>query len=214
MSFHSSNSPDAVSHFFSNYLICLSKAGVPRKRVRWYVKHIETLIKAQKGRSIKTLTAADPGRYFDVLGRQKWLKRWQFCQHVDAIRILYCELFALPVCQDMDWSSLYDAARRLEDDHPTRARTLSPEELTYIKQRKGQGPLQQVRASHRDLLVRLASDIRQRGHVNRTESPNFYSTGSLAFFQPVMWPLSNCTCVKPCFSSAPLANTALGPCSQ
>ncbi|MEE9343725.1 MAG: integron integrase [Gammaproteobacteria bacterium] len=49
------------------------------------------------------------------------------------------------------------------------ARKLTPEELTFIKERKGEGPLQQVRADHRDLLVRLVSEIRRRGYAYRTE---------------------------------------------
>ncbi|MEE9343726.1 MAG: hypothetical protein V3V12_08855 [Gammaproteobacteria bacterium] len=85
------SSPDAASRFFSNYLSCLAKAGVPEKHRRWYVKHIEYFIKAQKGRRIKTLTADDINHYFDVLGRQNQLKSWQFLQRIDAIRILYCE---------------------------------------------------------------------------------------------------------------------------
>ncbi len=76
-------------------LACLAKAGVPEKRRRWYVKHIEYFIRAQNGRRIKTLTADDINHYFDVPGRQNQLKSWQFLQRIDAIRILYCELFAL-----------------------------------------------------------------------------------------------------------------------
>jgi len=163
------NAPDVASRFFSNYLNCLAKAGVPEKRRRWYVKHIEAFIKAQNGYKIKTLSADDLNQYFDMLGRQNRLQGWQFSQRIDAIRILYCELFALPVCQKVDWDYLLESARLLEDDHPTNARKLTPEELTFIKERKGEGPLQQVRADHHDLLVRLVSEIRRRGYAYRTE---------------------------------------------
>ncbi len=163
------NVADVASRFFDKYLICLAKAGVPEKCRRWYVKHIEAFIKAQNGRKIKTLSAEDVNQYFDMLGRQNRLQGWQFSQRIDAIRILYCELFALPVCQKVDWDYLLESARLLEDDHPTNARKLTPEELTFIKERKGEGPLQQVRADHHDLLVCLVSEIRRRGYAYRTE---------------------------------------------
>ncbi len=73
MSDVSACSPDVVSRFFRKYLSCLAKAGVPEKRRRWYVKHIEYFIRAQNGRRIKTLTADDINHYFDVPGRQNQL---------------------------------------------------------------------------------------------------------------------------------------------
>jgi len=67
------NAPDFASRFLSNYLNCLAKAGVPEKRRRWYVKHIEAFIKAQNGRKIKTLSVDDVNQYFDMPGCQSGL---------------------------------------------------------------------------------------------------------------------------------------------
>jgi hypothetical protein len=161
--------PDAASRFFDRYLICLDKASVPEKRRRWYVRRVEEFIKAQNGRKIKSLGATEIGHYFEMIGRQNRLQGWQFGQCVHAIRILYCDLFASPVCNEVDWQFWLDSARQLDADHPSTARELSPEELTWLKERKGEGPLQAVRASHRDLLVRLASEIRRRAYAYRTE---------------------------------------------
>ena len=163
------NTSDAISRFYTNYINCLVKSGVPKKSLRWYVRHVEAFIKAQKGRKIKTLSVDDLTHYFDVIGRQTRLQGWQFLQRIDAIRILYCELFALPVCKQVDWNFLQDAARALDAEHPTHARKLTPEELTFIKTRKGEGPLQRVRSEHHDLIVKLVSEIRRRGLAYRTE---------------------------------------------
>ena len=163
------DSSDAVSRFYGKYINCLIKSGVPGKSHRWYVRHVEAFIKAQKGHKIKSLSAAEVRHYFDVLGRRNRLQSWQYSQHVDAIRILYCQLFDSSLCRDVDWDYLIDASRSLEDDHPTQARRMAPEELTYIKERKGESPLQQVRKEHHDLLVRLVSEIRRRGYAYRTE---------------------------------------------
>jgi hypothetical protein len=104
-----------------------------------------------------------------MTGRQNRLPGWQFCQCIDAIRILYCDLLASPAARDVDWSYWFDSARELEATHPTMARQLTPEELSYLKERKAEGPMNQVRHAHRDLLVRFASEIRRRGYAYRTE---------------------------------------------
>ena len=160
---------DPTARFFDNYLALLNKHKVPEKQRRWYVRHVETFIKSQKGHKIKALADAEVNAYLDILGRQNRLNGWQFAQHIDAIRILYCDLLATDVCQTVDWQHWLDSARALETDHPTLARQLTPEHLSYIKERKGDGPLNEVRATHRDILVKLTVEIRRRGYAYRTE---------------------------------------------
>lgn len=160
---------DPAARFFDNYLKLLHKHAIPEKQRRWYVKHVEAFIKAQNGRKIKALSGADISTYLDVLGRENRLLGWQFSQRITALRILYCDLLATPVCQEVDWQYWLDSAQALDAEHPTVARQLTPDELTYIKERKGDGPLNQVRATHHDLLVRLTSEIRRRGYAYRTE---------------------------------------------
>lgn len=160
---------DAASRFFDNYLTLLDRNKVPEKQRRWYVKHIEAFIKAQNGCKIKALSAVEVGAYLDMLGRRNRLAGWQFAQHIHAIRILYCDLLATPVCQGVDWQYWLDSARGLDSEHPTLARQLTPEELSHLKERKGEGPLNQVRAAHHDLLVSFTTEIRRRGYAYRTE---------------------------------------------
>lgn len=161
--------PGAAARFFDNYLKCLTNASVPEKQRRWYVKRIEEFIRAQNGRKIKGLSTDDITRYLETIGRENRLSGWQFRQCIDAIRILYCQLLNTPVCQGIDWSYWEDSARQLGEDHPTTARQFTPEELSYLKERKGVGPLQEARASHRELLVRFAGEVRRRGYAYRTE---------------------------------------------
>jgi len=163
------HAPDAIARFYDNYVACLHKASVPEKQRRWYVKHVEVFIKVHSGRRIKSLTGQEVSEYLDMLGRQNRLPGWKFAQCIDAIRILYCELLSTPVCQSADWDYWKASAKQLDIDHPSIARQLSPEELSYLKERKGEGPLQQVRADHHDLLVRLACEIRRGGLAWRTE---------------------------------------------
>ncbi len=162
-------SNSASDRFFDKYLICLSKANINSKQRQWYVKHLEAFIKAQNGVKIKSLSSSAISNYFDALGRRKQLKSWQFIQNIHAIQILYCDLFALSLCRRIDWDYWKSSAKQLEDDHPTVAHNLTPEQLRYIKERKGEGPLQQVRSNHKDLLIKLVSVIRIRGYAYRTE---------------------------------------------
>lgn len=104
-----------------------------------------------------------------MIGCQNRLSGWQFHQCIDAIRILYCDLLKTPICQAVDWQYWFDSAKQLELDHPTTAREMTPDELSYRKTRKGDGPVNQVRIAHHDLLVRYSREIRRRGYAYRTE---------------------------------------------
>jgi integron integrase len=161
--------PDPATRFFDNYLNCLVKASIPEKQRRWYVKRIEEFIKKQNGHKIKSLSGPDIDHYFDMIGRQSRLAGWQFHQCIDAIRILYCNFLKTQVCQDVNWHYWLDSAKQLEIDHPTTARELTPEEMSFIKERKGNSPLSEVRKIHHDLLVRFTTEIRRRGYAYRTE---------------------------------------------
>jgi len=57
------------------------------KQRRWQVKRVEAFIKAQNDRKIKTLSADEINRYFEMIGRRNRLAGWQFRQCIDAIRI-------------------------------------------------------------------------------------------------------------------------------
>ncbi|MEW8328175.1 MAG: integron integrase [Candidatus Thiodiazotropha sp.] len=160
---------DPTARFFDNYLKCLINASIPEKQRRWYVKRLEDFIKAQNGHKIKALSVLNIHNYLEMIGRQKQLSGWQFHQCIDAIRILYCDLLQTPQCQEVDWHYWFDSAKQLEIDHPTTARQLTPEQLSYIKERKGDGPLNQVRKDHHSLLVRFTQEIRRRGYAYRTE---------------------------------------------
>ena len=93
---------DSASRFFDNYLICLSKASVPEKQRRWYVRRVEEFIKAQNGRKIKSLQPNDIERYLDGIGRQARLEGWQFRQCVHALQILLSDFLSLPMAAQVD----------------------------------------------------------------------------------------------------------------
>jgi hypothetical protein len=160
---------DPTARFFDDYLKCLIKPSIPEKQRRWYVKRLEDFIKAKNGHKIKTLPALNIKNYLEMIGRQNHLTGWQFHQCIDAIRILYCDLLQTPQCQDVDWHYWFDSAKRLGIDHPTTARQFTPQQLTFIKERKGNGALNQVLNDHHTLLARFTQAIRRRSYAYRTE---------------------------------------------
>jgi hypothetical protein len=180
--------PHAASRFFDNYLRLLETHAIPERQRGWYVKHVENFIKAQNGRRIKSLSGADLTAYLDVIGRENRLTGWQFLQCITALRILYCDLLRTPAADSVDWQHWLDSARDLDAEHPSTARQFTPEELRYIKERKCAGPLNDIRAAHRDLLVRFTSEVRRRGYAYRTDH---------------QWDqVSHCTCKARCEQSA------------
>ncbi|WP_428622331.1 integron integrase [Sedimenticola sp.] len=46
---------------------------------------------------------------------------------------------------------------------------MTPEELSFIKERRSIGPLADIRKQHHDLLVALTQELRRRGYAYRTE---------------------------------------------
>ena len=132
--------PVSAARFFNNYLECLCKASIPERQRRWYVKHIEDFIKAQNGRRIKSLSRSDLTEYLEMIGRQNHLKDWQYRQCVNAIRILYCDLLLTPAGKEVDWNYWIESASELEPEHPTNAHQYTPEELSWLKTRRGNGP--------------------------------------------------------------------------
>ncbi len=160
---------ESVSRFFHNYLICLDNASVSMRQRRWYVRRVEEFIKAQNGRSIKSLSARDIDEYLDALGRQGRLEDWQFVQVVDALRILFCDLLHKFGDGQPDWRGWMAAARELDPDHSSRGRELDPATLNRFRSRSEGGGLGEVRRNHEKTLVALMTEIRSRGYAYRTE---------------------------------------------
>ncbi len=160
--------PGTAARFFDNYLTCLANASVPVRQRRWYVKRVEAFINAQNGQRIKSLGAADIDRYLDRLARDGHLQGWQFRQCVDALRILYCDLLQGPLCGAVDWGFWHASAQGLEERKTgaSQCTTASPGMKPSV--RTGKSTLQRVRADHKRLLMRVATEIRRRGYSPRT----------------------------------------------
>ncbi len=68
----------AAARFFHEYLSCLEKHSIPEEHRRWYVRRLEAIIKAQRGRKIKSLSGTEIDRYLEATGRQSVPLGWHF----------------------------------------------------------------------------------------------------------------------------------------
>jgi SHS2 domain-containing protein len=101
----------------------LEKHGIRKRQRRWYVKHVDTFIKAQNGHRIKSLSGADRTPCLDMTVRESRLAGWQFSQCITALRIFCRELLCTP--GDTQSWPIYRYVARLSLLHPVPMPTLA-----------------------------------------------------------------------------------------
>ena len=111
-----------VRHFWDKYIILLEKNGIKREQQRWFVRRVEEYIAHYSAQKLASHTPKQVTQYFHIIGRQKWLKDWQFTQAVRAIRTLFCDLLQADWSGEFDWDHWIDSAQTLGASHDTLAR--------------------------------------------------------------------------------------------
>ena len=165
-----SNSPNAVTRLWDNYLTVLHKKGVRAPFDQWHVKRSEAFVRASSKRLVQQ-TPADVEVYLRRVGRESRLKSWQFRQIVDAIRTLF-EVVGVPWMDQVDWQHWRDSAQTLPRDHPTAARDFDqhPRPLGDVDDtRSDKGALAEAGRKHAELVQAIRTAARRRGLAIRTE---------------------------------------------
>ncbi|MFK7858588.1 MAG: integron integrase [Granulosicoccus sp.] len=153
----------------TDYVKCLAAESIPAKQRSFYLLRAKQFIQAGDDRHPANLQSEDIISRLEEFGRAENLTDWQFAQLVDAVRILLVKQLRSPAAANVDWSYWKESARTVSSDHSTTAREYAPDELTYLKIKRGKGALAEVRKQHRQLIVRLVTEIRARGYAYRTE---------------------------------------------
>jgi len=99
-----STAPNQVQGFSDKYLKILHQDGIKHPFDQWYVKRAEAFLHS----SPRLLSERSPGdleAFFRSFGRKPALKDWQFCQIVDATRVLM-EVARVPWRGEVDWGLL------------------------------------------------------------------------------------------------------------
>jgi len=160
-----------VSRFWDLY-IAKSKCYKTNPVVlHWYVKHVEFYIRSHESR-LKTHTAEDVDKYLQVKGRNAHLKDWQFCQIVDALRILFVDVLALPWSAAYPWDDRIAQARSLPSSHASIVRQPLP--VTSPPEGKVASPvhkssLASIQSKFSSVFEELVCQIRLRNYSIRTE---------------------------------------------
>ncbi len=80
-----------VSRFWGKYILISKAYNIPEHLIRWHVRHAELYIKAHSLR-LKLHSAKTLDEYCQAKGRNIYLKDYQYCQMIDALRILFLDM--------------------------------------------------------------------------------------------------------------------------
>jgi len=159
---------DPITRFWDRYIDFIHTQGVRAPADRWYVIRAERYIKAVPDKKLTAHQPADVQASLQELGRDGKLNAWQFCQAVDAIQNLF-RMLEVPWLDQVDWDHWRDCAPSLAPDHPTLARERPLSESLEPEACCKSSPLAAVKREHAQVLARLITEIRRRGHSIRTE---------------------------------------------
>ena len=160
-----------VARFWDGFINVAHSQGVSATSDRWYVVQVERFIASAKGKRLDAHTPEDVDAYLRKLGESTSLLDWQFRQSVHALQILFCMVVKVSWCGVVDWEYWKGVAQQLGNRHPTVGRDYQPVPAqVHVADVQGGGGLEEVRATHKKVLDRLAREIRLRHYSIRTES--------------------------------------------
>jgi len=159
---------------WQQYLRLLSSENVPENAHRYYVKHVEDLLKETDHTPLLNIRRDLVEAFLQKQADNPRIADWQFRQCIDAVRLLLEKLANAPVCAEIDWEAWHLGARGLSADHATLAREQSVGR-TVAREIEKQGIVDQ-----QPVLEQLVAEIRARHYSIRTEKA--YLNWAVRFF--------------------------------
>jgi len=165
-----------VVRFWDLFIAKSMGCGVPEKSVRWYVRHAELYIKAHDLR-LRLHSADTVDKYLTDKGRNVYLKHYQFCQMVDALKILFVDVVETDWAVSFAWDDQKERARILEVSHATIARVPLIDDVPNSSKKNDDltistDPLsiaEIIKREFSDVFDAVISEIRTRHYSIRTE---------------------------------------------
>lgn len=154
-----------ISRFWEKFIEKTKGYGVPHNRVRWYVRHAESYIKAHSSR-LQSHCGKTVDEYIQEKGRNRHLKDYQFCQMIDALKILFVDMVNASWATDYPWEEYKQSARSLPQTHASHGRMPMKQENTEIQDNSASAQVQQL---FPDVFEALVTEIRLRNYSIRTE---------------------------------------------
>ncbi len=161
-----------ISRFWEKFIKKSIHYNIKPDVVRWHVKHAESYIRSHDSR-LNTHTALDIDKYLQEKGRNIRIKDWQFCQIVDALRLLFVDVIALPWSADYPWDDRKSQARSLSVTHPTIARQpldkTSTPNSNNAASTSSESSLASIQSQYPSVFDALIRQIRVKNYSIRTE---------------------------------------------
>lgn len=165
-----------ASRFWENYINISKSYGVKTSALRWYARHAEEYIKANKTTRLSVHSPALLEEYLRAKGRNKHLKNWQYKQIIDALRILFTGLVRAPWAASFAWDDWLISADQLPDGHASIGRVQNTannhdKAKFSIELYKDipKGLISMVYKHYPDYVNKLVFVIRSKYHSIRTE---------------------------------------------
>jgi hypothetical protein len=112
-----------VTGFWHQYMEILSIFRISEKSKHWYRRHIEQFITDHPDIRLRNHTAESLTKWLEHLASETRISDWQFCQKVDALRLLFSHMLKLSWSREFDWQHWSAGSTTLERNHPTISRT-------------------------------------------------------------------------------------------
>ena len=148
---------------WQQYIHLLSVRKIPEKARRYYVRHVEDLIRESDNTPLLNLRREVVEAFLRRRANNPRLEDWQIRQCVDAIQLLLEDLAHAPIAVEIDWSAWRFGATSLSSDHATLAGDQSADRMV-VKEVERLKVMDQ-----REQLEQLVVAIRVRHYSIRTE---------------------------------------------
>ena len=155
--------PPTRSSHWQQYLDLLAQRKIPAKAQRYFVRHVEDLIKETDQTPLRSLQRSEVEAFFRRRADNPRLEDWQVGQCVEAIRLVLKDLAGAAICAEIDWDYWRGASRSLEVTHPSLARDEGLEKVVNRATSKAGSK------AHGEVLEQLIRAIRARHYSIRTE---------------------------------------------
>ena len=160
-----------ISRFWEKFVTKSKLYNIRPDVARWYVKHAELYIKSHQKR-LNTHTAKDIDRYLQEKGRNTRINDWQFCQIVDALRLLFVDVLDCPWSANYPWEERKSQAKSLPVNHPTIARqplTIASTDHSSTENNAGDSSITFIQSRYPEVFDALITQIRVKNYSIRTE---------------------------------------------
>ena len=153
--------------WIEDFSIVLNGKGIKEQYAKWYLIRVKNFLVFAGCSHPRDVAKEQTERYLAGIGRKRGLKRWQFRQGIDSVRILLEDVCRHEWVNEIDWRFWYGTYEEVGNEHATLKRESDRIEADfsgYNLDEHGDPP-----EGMEDLLGRVKRKIRETDYAIRTE---------------------------------------------